>query len=193
MRAGHGRRSHVVRPATRGVANRRTASRPNAKPPMWAKNATPPPSRAASTENPPDQSWKRNQRPRNDDRRDLEEEEERPDKNARPGKQDEVGAEHPGDRPACAHARDALASAPELTNVTIVCVAVATSPADDVEGEVADAAHGVLDVVAEDPEEEHVAEQVIPTAVQEHRRERGDDPARPELRAGAVTRQGRKP
>ena len=38
----------------------------------------------------------------------------------------------------------------------------------EVEDEEADAAHHVLDVVAEDPEEEHVPEQVQPARVQEH-------------------------
>ena len=41
----------------------------------------------------------------------------------------------------------------------------------DVEQGEATVPHGVLDVVAEDPEIEHVADQVHPAAVQEHGRE----------------------
>ena len=43
--------------------------------------------------------------------------------------------------------------------------------AQEVEGDEPQAAHGVLDVVAEDPEEEHVAAQVDDPAVHEHRAE----------------------
>src|ERR1044071_2498975 len=42
-----------------------TVKAPKAKPPMCAKNATPPPVCGCSTENPPSQSWKMNQMPRN--------------------------------------------------------------------------------------------------------------------------------
>ena len=58
--------------------------------------------------------------------------------------------------------------------------------AEEVEDEVAEPAERVLDVVAEDPEEEHVAEQVRPAAVHEHRREPVSSPAVPHLRAGAL-------
>ena len=42
-----------------------------------------------------------------------------------------------------------------------------------IEEDVADAAHRVLDIVSEDPEEPHVADEVEPAAVEEHRGERG--------------------
>ena len=48
------------------------------------------------------------------------------------------------------------------SEVTNVCAAVAARPPSDVEDKVAEPAERVLDVVAEDPEKEHVAEQVRP-------------------------------
>jgi hypothetical protein len=48
--------------------------------------------------------------------------------------------------------------------------------ARDVEGEVAEAAERVLDVLAEDREEEHVADEVIPASVHEHRGEPAENP-----------------
>ena len=41
-------------------------------------------------------------------------------------------------------------------------------PAHQIEHDEAHMAHGVLDIVAEHPEEQHVAEQMDPAAVQEH-------------------------
>ena len=46
--------------------------------------------------------------------------------------------------------------------------------ADEVEQQERDRAEPILDVVPEDPQEEHVAEQVQPAAVQEHAREHPD-------------------
>src|SRR5262245_13233282 len=40
------------------------ASRPKTKPPMWAKNATPPPAAGATKDCEPRKSWRRNQNPR---------------------------------------------------------------------------------------------------------------------------------
>src|SRR5205085_11012806 len=51
--------------------------------------------------------------------------------------------------------------------------------ARDIEDCVADVTEAVLDVVAEDPEVEHVAADVQETAVQEHRREHRHDVALP--------------
>ena len=48
-------------------------------------------------------------------------------------------------------------------------------PADEVEDEKAQPPHAVFDVPAEDREVEHVADQVQPPAVQEHRDQRGED------------------
>ena len=45
--------------------------------------------------------------------------------------------------------------------------------ADQIEDEEADVPHRVLDVVAEDPQEQHVAAEVQPAAVQEHRGDQG--------------------
>src|SRR5712691_3372336 len=46
-------------------ATRWTVAIPKTKPPMCAKNATPPPACGCTIEKPPCQSWKRNQTPRN--------------------------------------------------------------------------------------------------------------------------------
>ena len=56
-------------------------------------------------------------------------------------------------------------------------------PAEEVEDDEAHAAERVLDVVPEDPEEQHVAEQVEPVGVHEHGRERGDRPGLADLPA----------
>ena len=56
-------------------------------------------------------------------------------------------------------------------SVTNVCEAAAAKPGREIAEEEADVPEGVLDVVAEDPEEEHVAGDVEPAGVQEHRRE----------------------
>jgi hypothetical protein len=40
--------------------------------------------------------------------------------------------------------------------------------AGEVEGEIPKPAEGILDVLAEDREEEHVSQDVVPTAVHEH-------------------------
>src|SRR4249920_3025975 len=45
--------------------NKRTVNAPKTKPPMCAKNATPPPACGWTIENPLSQSWKPNQKPRN--------------------------------------------------------------------------------------------------------------------------------
>jgi hypothetical protein len=56
----------------------------------------------------------------------------------------------------------------------------------EVEGEEAPASEGVFDVVAEDPEEEHVAEQMLEARVHEHRAEGGDVPVLPDDRTRVV-------
>ena len=60
-------------------------------------------------------------------------------------------------------------------SVTHVWSAVAAMPAERGTRGGSAAAERVLDVVAEDPEEEHVAEEVLPAAVHEHRREDRDE------------------
>ena len=49
-------------------------------------------------------------------------------------------------------------------SVIAVCNAAAAKPPRDVEGEVAEAPEGVLDVLAEDGEEEHVAQRWLQLA-----------------------------
>ena len=54
------------------------------------------------------------------------------------------------------------------TNVETTCASEAATPGHEIEGRVADVAEVVLDVVAEDPEEQHVPEEVHQAAVHEH-------------------------
>ena len=72
----------------------------------------------------------------------------------------------------------------------------ASAPPDQVERQEAGPAEAILDVVAEDPQVEHVAEQVEPAAVQElagHQRRRLDrDDSRP-ARQAAVRSAGTTP
>src|SRR5215217_3915579 len=62
--------------------------------------------------------------------------------------------------------------------------------AEQVEGDELDAPHGVLDVVAEDPQEQHIAPEVQQAAVHEHRREQREDRGGGRLRAARVAHLG---
>ena len=53
------------------------------------------------------------------------------------------------------------------------CASAAAAPQSKIEHDEAPVAEAIFDVVAEDPQEEHVPEEVQPAAVQEHRREDG--------------------
>ena len=65
---------------------------------------------------------------------------------------------------------------------TRICAKLAITPGDEVEDEEQPVADAVLDVVAEDPQEEHVAGEVEPAAVHEHAPEQGQlDRRRPGL------------
>jgi hypothetical protein len=90
--------------------------------------------------------------------------------------EDEVGAEHGGDRAARAqvgHPRLGRAAEGEghqrLRQRR-------DEAAREVEDELAERAEGVLDVLAKDGQEEHVAEDVVPASVQEHRGDPADSP-----------------
>ena len=80
--------------------------------------------------------------------------------------EEQIGPEHAGDGAAGADRRDvgqrAEAGVGEGRGVA----------REQVEEQIADVPQPVLDVVAEDPEEEHVAQEVPPAAVQEHGEER---------------------
>ena len=118
--AGHGRDYPTPalgeRPASAGRVRRavpRTSSpiaAPATKPPMWAKNATPPSAPARPSDAIPSTSWRTNQKPEDEQRRDLDElveeaeEHERQDPRAR--EQHEVGAEDRRDRARRADHRD---------------------------------------------------------------------------------------
>jgi hypothetical protein len=117
--------------------------------------------------------------PQEEHGRDLEEEEgDDEGRDAAVRVEEEVRAEHCGDRPA----------RPEVGDLGFLRAAPAErddglrrrrgEAAEDVEEDEADASERVFDVVPEDPEEEHVAEQVAPAGVQE---QRGEDRRRPVL------------
>ena len=53
------------------------------------------------------------------------------------------------------------------------CAKVAAMPVSEIEEQELEPAETILDIVAEDPQEQHVAEQMHPAAVQEHRGEDG--------------------
>jgi hypothetical protein len=63
------------------------------------------------------------------------------------------------------------ACTPAKESVTNVCAANCDDSGGEIPEEKADVPERVLDVVAEDPEEEHVAEDVRPAGVHEHPRE----------------------
>ncbi len=84
---------------------------------------------------------------------------------------DEVRAEHTGDRSRRAEVRhDAVRPHGDLGGTR-------HDPGHQIEQGIAEAPQPVLDVVAEDPEEPHVAENVQPPRVEEHRGEDRQDPA----------------
>ena len=88
------------------------------------------------------------------------------------GEEQEVGAEHAGYGPACTDHRHGGGRRDQ-------CVGNRScDPAEEVKKDKSDMAEPVFDVVAEDPEVEHVAEDMEKTAMHEHggeERERGMD------------------
>ena len=83
--------------------------------------------------------------------------------NARPGKQQKVAAHHSGDRPRRAHHRRGLARVDgDLQHSR-------AETGGEVEQKIADMAHLIFEVIAKDPQEQHVAKNMHPAAVQEHR------------------------
>lgn len=112
--------------------------------------------------------------------------------------QHQIGAQDPGDGPRRTDQRVARVVVEEREAVR------RRVAADDVEQREAHMPHTVLDVVAEDQQEQHVAQKVQPAAVQEHRREdrqrrglvvvrRGHHTARRALRARADVARGDQP
>ena len=100
------------------------------------------------------------------DRDDLEEEEDRQQRDdAGVRVHHDVGAEHAGDRAAGADGGDGRARLQRGVE------RARGETGGEIEHEIARVTEPVLDVVAEDPEVPHVADDVEPAAVQEHRRE----------------------
>jgi hypothetical protein len=85
--------------------------------------------------------------------------------------QQHIGAEHTGDGAARAHHGNGRARVDRALHHG------RSDPAQEIEDEVARVAHGVLDIVAEDPEEQHVHPEMHEAAMHEHRGEHGG-PAR---------------
>ena len=136
------------------------------KPPMWAKNATPPPLWTTPSEASPSMSWRTNQKPEDDDRRHVDElveeaeEDERGD--PRPREEHEVGAQRRGDRPRGADRRDRRGR----VDGDLGQARPARRRAGRSRGS-RPARSRSSTLFAEDPQVEHVAEQVEPAAVQE--------------------------
>ncbi len=149
---------------------------PAMKPPMWAKKATPPCWAEAGTpsEASPEKSWIEKPERQVDDRRHLdhldEEAEEEQGDDPRPRVEEEVGAEDSRDR---ARGADGGRHRPRAGEGVGGGRGEAGGEIEDGEAQMAET---VLDVVAEDPEEEHVAEEVRPAAMEEHREDGALDP-----------------
>ena len=95
-------------------------------------------------------------------------EEERHDgENFRAGIEQEVRAHYAGDGAAGSDCGDGRVEIEDCVH------SHSGNSADEVENDVAEVAEVVFDVVAEDPEREHVEDEVHPGAVQEHGREDG--------------------
>ena len=78
------------------------------------------------------------------------------------GEEQEVGAEHAGDGAGRPDGRD------RRIDVRVVVREPGNEPGQQIEDEKAAASHALLDVVAEDPQGPHVADDVHEAAVQEH-------------------------
>ena len=114
-----------------------------------------------------------------EDRKEEEDRDDREHTGAR--KEHDVGAEHAGDGAAGADGRR------RGVDVDGDLQCGRRQSADQVEDEEPEAAHGVLDVVAEDPEEQHVEDDVQPAAVHEHAGKRRQPP-RSQVPGGMSTR-----
>jgi hypothetical protein len=111
--------------------------------------------------------------PEKDPGRNADEEDEHERQHARARIQDEVGAEDGGDRAAGPERRNAPVRRRARQQRHERLDHRGDEAAGDVEAQVAHVAESVLDVLAEDRQEQHVAQDVIPAAVQEH----GGEPA----------------
>ena len=89
---------------------------------------------------------------------------------ARSREQHDVGAEHAGDRPAGADQRHLAERSDQHLG------GGRHHPADEIEGDEPRPRHGIFHVVAEDPQVQHVEDQMEPAAVHEERREQGRPP-----------------
>ena len=111
-----------------------------------------------------------------DPRRDPDDEHEQQRLDACVGIQDEERTEDGGDRAARPEHRDPRVGLGAEEQRDRRLRHGRGEPAGDVEQQKAQAAEGVLDVLAEDREEEQVAEDVVPARMEEHRREPADRP-----------------
>jgi len=117
-----------------------------------------------------------------EDRRDLADGDEDEDRNQRGHPllriEHDVGAEHAGNRPRGTDRRHARRGIHHRVGQR------GDQAAREIEEEVSGVPEAILDVVAEDPEVEHVPAEVQPPAVKKHRHEHGDDVR--QQRAGQV-------
>ncbi len=105
---------------------------------------------------------------------------------ARPREQEEIGAEHGRDGAARSEVRDLRVDGGAEGERHERLERGRSKAAQEVEDEVAQPAERVLDVVAEDPEEEHVPGQVEDVPVHEHRRDARERPVLADDRTGVV-------
>jgi hypothetical protein len=144
-------------------------------PPTWAKNATPPPfAEALNSPKLASMSWYKNHSPRKIQagiRTRKDREDPRPD--SRPRVEHEVGAQHGGDGAAGAQLRYPRLSGRAEQQGHRGLRHHRGEAASEVEDEVQQRPEDVLDVLSEDRQEQHVAQDVIPATMQKH----GSDPA----------------
>ena len=155
---------------------RRTVSTPKTKPPTCAKNATPPPACGLHEREPALPELEAEPEAEEEEGRDLDEEVQEQRQHARGRQEDEVGAENAGDRAARPEVRDGRVGIRARPEGDDGLSRGRGDPGQQVEAEEADRPHRVLDVVAEDPEEEHVPDDVQPASVHEHRGQPRDVP-----------------
>ena len=93
-----------------------------------------------------------------------------------PGQDHEVGAEHSRDRAAGADVRDLTFGRGSVGKRDEGLERRRGEAAEEIEGEEAKVSQRILDVVPEDPKEQHVADDVEPAAVHEHGGDGGERP-----------------
>ena len=112
--------------------------------------------------------------PEEEDGGHAENEEEEPHLDAGSRKHDQIGAHNGGDGAACADGRHGAVP------IEVDVSSVGCQSAEQIKDQEPRAPDGGFDVIGKDPQEDHIADQVSPAAVQEHAGEQGEQVLAPD-------------